>query len=291
MTPQELLAAMGRGEDSEVAHVTPGEMVIPREVGQDPKLIGAFAKAMQDRGMNFLDFVVGPGSPRNPNSGLMEFVAPGTVGGGPSARAARSAPSSTPGGGTRSAQESQKKRTVQRQRGFFSGKPATASSVAQNLGVTPALAFGTAQLGGDLAASMGLKGLTGNDPIGRGVSRGGGRDVRDGVPQRIISAITGPRTFTRPLALSAPSSFGFNGQSSLQQRAAIATGALNADDPVFRSEEAFNYFRNLLQRDLIDDQGGLADFSTVLPIESQFLAQSRGLQFGQDTQSLLEAIA
>ena len=71
-SPQALLSAMGRKTDTDMAHVTPGEAIIPREVLQDPKMLGAFSKAMQERGMNFLDFVVGPGSKRNPNTGFME---------------------------------------------------------------------------------------------------------------------------------------------------------------------------------------------------------------------------
>ena len=68
------LAAAGRGGDTELAHVTPGEMVIPKAVlaqpGVQAMLSGAFAEAGRDPAR----FVVGArGNSRNPRTGMREY--------------------------------------------------------------------------------------------------------------------------------------------------------------------------------------------------------------------------
>ena len=79
------LAAAGRGGDTELAHVTPGEMVIPKAVlaqpGVQAMLSGAFAEAGRDPAR----FVVGArGNSRNPRTGMREYYdeAAGEVGEG-----------------------------------------------------------------------------------------------------------------------------------------------------------------------------------------------------------------
>jgi len=69
------LAGMGRGGDTALAHMTPGEVVIPESILQEnPGLIQAISQALQARGANPRDFVVGaPEGNVNPETGLEEF--------------------------------------------------------------------------------------------------------------------------------------------------------------------------------------------------------------------------
>ena len=69
----EKLAAEGRGADSEVAHITPGEMVIPR-VFQTPEVLAALAKVAAAQGVPLDRFRVGDARNRiNPETGAPEF--------------------------------------------------------------------------------------------------------------------------------------------------------------------------------------------------------------------------
>jgi len=67
------LAAQGRGGDTEVAHVTPGEIVLP-EALQTPAVLNALRRAAMSANMSLEQFRVG--SPRNsinPQTGQPEF--------------------------------------------------------------------------------------------------------------------------------------------------------------------------------------------------------------------------
>ena len=77
------LASSGRGGDTRIAHLTPGEGIIPRSIMQDPAMVKALAEALYSRGMNLDDYIVGPGAERNPATGLMEFHASSGGHGGP----------------------------------------------------------------------------------------------------------------------------------------------------------------------------------------------------------------
>lgn len=71
LTPQET-AAMGRMGDTVVAHLTPGEIVIPKQV-QSPELMQMLRQAFLQSGMQPAQFVVGaPTAPRNPHTGMEE---------------------------------------------------------------------------------------------------------------------------------------------------------------------------------------------------------------------------
>ena len=81
------LAQYGRGGDTEMAHVTPGETVVPESVAA--KLPGgrnALADAFRERGVNPGRYVVGGADDSiNPATGIREFPEPGGAGdyGGP----------------------------------------------------------------------------------------------------------------------------------------------------------------------------------------------------------------
>ena len=81
------LAGLGRGGDTTLAHLTPGEVVVPRSIAQMyPDLVSSIADAIRRRGRNPSDFIVGaPEGPLNPHTGMEEFGLGGDgVGGGES---------------------------------------------------------------------------------------------------------------------------------------------------------------------------------------------------------------
>src|SRR5262249_30890445 len=64
------VAAQGRGGDSEIAHLTPGEMVIPKRL-QTPEVLAALQRAA---GGSIARFTVGhPTNRTNPKTGAPEF--------------------------------------------------------------------------------------------------------------------------------------------------------------------------------------------------------------------------
>ncbi len=69
----EVLALQGRGGDTKVAHVTPGEIVIPERL-QAPELLGALRAAAQAQGIDPARLVVGTRrNSINPMTGQPEF--------------------------------------------------------------------------------------------------------------------------------------------------------------------------------------------------------------------------
>jgi hypothetical protein len=69
----EELAAQGRGEDTEIAHLAPGEFVVP-EALQTPEFMAALRHAAADRGISLEMLRVGStGNQINPNTGTPEF--------------------------------------------------------------------------------------------------------------------------------------------------------------------------------------------------------------------------
>lgn len=73
------LAAQGRGEDTEIAHVARGEMVIP-EALQTPKFMAALGRAAKAQGISISQLRVGSRrNSINPNTGVAEFAADNAV--------------------------------------------------------------------------------------------------------------------------------------------------------------------------------------------------------------------
>lgn len=74
--------ALGRGTDTDLAHVTPGEFVLPREF-QTPGIMAALISEMNKRGIDPGEFVVGSHKNKiNPRTGQPEFFLGGLFGGG-----------------------------------------------------------------------------------------------------------------------------------------------------------------------------------------------------------------
>lgn len=98
------------------------------------------------------------------------------------------------------------------------------------------------------------------------------------------------RGYNRPDEMKAPPFLGVSGMTSPQARSYVATQGTMGNDARFRDPEVWQYYANLLMRDLISDTGSLAPYSTVLPVEHQYLGQ-RGLSYDPTVGSLLDAIA
>ena len=72
----QVLALQGRGGDTEIAHMTPGEVVIPARL-RTPEVIAAVARAAQQAGIDPRRLVVGSGrNAVNPRTGQEEFADP-----------------------------------------------------------------------------------------------------------------------------------------------------------------------------------------------------------------------
>ena len=72
----EELARQGRGEDTEIAHVARGELVLP-EVLQDPEVLAAVRRAAEAAGVSLDRLRVGnKRNSLNPHRGLPEFFDP-----------------------------------------------------------------------------------------------------------------------------------------------------------------------------------------------------------------------
>lgn len=82
------MAALGRGGDNAMAHVTEGETVVPQEVLQRrPGLRNALVRAFGDENMNFSRYIVGGPNSTNPDTGVPEFYSsPRPVGPYPAGR-------------------------------------------------------------------------------------------------------------------------------------------------------------------------------------------------------------
>lgn len=70
-----LMGAMGRGGDNMMAHVTPGDVIIPRDVVlENPEFLTKLKKTMQDMGGDYRTHIAGSGFENiNPMTGQPEF--------------------------------------------------------------------------------------------------------------------------------------------------------------------------------------------------------------------------
>jgi hypothetical protein len=73
-SPQDNAADAGRGTDSVLAHLSLGEVVIPRAFLDDPQVMQALQMIFQDGGADMAEFTVGdPANKINPETGYPEF--------------------------------------------------------------------------------------------------------------------------------------------------------------------------------------------------------------------------
>ncbi len=113
------------------------------------------------------------------------------------------------------------------------------------------------------------------------------------------AAPTGPATqpdvtsFTRPAAGSPPGFLGpgLAGLTPIQQRTKSATLGTSGSDSRFRDPEALSFYKNLLFRDVVGDDGAVIPGASITPIEKQFLKQGFGQTPQADTpESFLSAL-
>jgi hypothetical protein len=138
----------------------------------------------------------------------------------------------------------------------------------------------------------GVSGGAGGGSLGPRGDRGRGGDQTifpslapraQGVP----SLGTALKRYTRPDEAQAPGWMRFdNVMSPLQRRSYIATQGISGEQGLYRSQEAKDYYGNLLARTLISPTGQLGDYNQLLPIEMQYL-QALGIPGWKDTAGLL----
>ena len=71
--PQNAMAQYGRGGDTEMAHVTPGETVVPERIASQPGVRNALAQGFRQEGVDPSRFIVGGRNSLNPYTGAREF--------------------------------------------------------------------------------------------------------------------------------------------------------------------------------------------------------------------------
>lgn len=92
------LAAMGRNGDTEIGHLTRGEVVVPRGLLRNPQLKANLADAFKRAGVPMDRYEVGGrGNSRNPRTGIREYWGVGP--GGPGADSSAADAPGTAGGG------------------------------------------------------------------------------------------------------------------------------------------------------------------------------------------------
>lgn len=150
-------------------------------------------------------------------------------------------------------------------------------------GDRPAFSFG----GGPLSGSG--RGQAADDS-GDPMAFDGGEYLWGGKPQVYEAA---KQTFGKPGEMGAPDFLGLNpAMTDLQRRSAIATFGSQGEDSTYRDSRVRDYYYNLLRRALVNDQGGVNDYSsTVLPVEERYLRETLGVNYQPQSEALLNAIA
>lgn len=306
-----LMAERGRGGDTQVGHLTVGDVVIPREIAlKDPSILMKLKKGMEEGGGDYRTHIVGSGyEHRNPDTGAPEFGFFSNIFKAAAPILGGLAGSFIPGIGT----------AVGSALGAGLGGLVSGAGVKGSLidaaGAGLGSAFlgsgsgslsdtlsgssipGASSIGGSLAGSAlgnaGIQGLTGS-LTGSSIANlvNGASQMPDGgLPAPNVS---GPKNAALPTSApkeaSLPSSLSsFSSLDPLQQGTGIATQGLYGGGT---SKDESDYFTNLLQRQLINNQGGYNDYSSnVNPTEESYLHNDLGLQFDPNTSSLLQAIA
>jgi len=180
--------------------------------------------------------------------------------------------------------------------GEWAGFPQDPKAMTQEQAVRSIMGpvFGT----GINALNQGLRSIFGEpdkpskDDVGAAGKDAPGGGPNEGGDNRAQVRAALQRGFSRPSEREAPPFLGMHpAMTNLQRRANIATFATQGMDSRYRDNDTLDYWRNLIQRDLISDAGDLAEFGNVLPVELQMIEQFMGKGRPSSTQSLLEAIA
>lgn len=98
--------------------------------------------------------------------------------------------------------------------------------------------------------------------------------------------------YARPGQVDMPGILGFDpAMTNLMRRSVIATYGTQGTDGAYRRPDTMNYYGNLLQRDLINDRGGVNSSENVLPVERQYLEKIFGYNPQIAIPDLLRALA
>jgi len=261
------LARHGRKGDTMIGHLTPGDVVIPRDViMQEPQFLVRLKKIMEEGGGDYRTHMVGSGYDNiNPATGMPEYGWFSKIT-RPITRAVKKVGSIA--GDLGSSVDDM----------FMQPSLDIAKQYGPALAAT---AIGGPQAG--LAALSATGGIGGSGGGSIGSAYGGGQDVGSIFPEE-----PAPIELTRAPEAALPSSLShLQGLSGLQQSTNIATEGLYGGGV---GQEEQEYFANLLNRRLMDESGQLASYGEVRPVEEQFLRQRVGLRFDPNTKSILEAL-
>lgn len=293
------MAGAGRFGDTMLAHVTPGDVVVPADVvASNPTIIQLLENEM---GPEAASHMVGSGYERiNPITGQPEFwfkkifkkvlpIAATVAGyalGGPAGGAAGSALGTKLAGGSNTQALLAAGGSYLGGRYLGSGSGDVAGNLSQ-YGVTRSIAD---SLAGTSLGGISYPALTGS-LTGMGI---GGAVGGAAIAPEVASGSTAIPSFeniniSRPGEMSLPGGMeSLGGLSDRQKATNLATRGVEGGG---LSPTERDFYINLQQRRLQDDQGNLADISELTPIEQTYFKQGLGLQFQPNTRSILESLA
>jgi len=232
-----MMGAMGRGGDAMIAHLSPGDVVIPRDIIlENPEFLTKFKKAMQDNQADYRTHIAGSGyENHNPDTGAPEFFFNGI-------------------------------------KSFFNKVTQNPLTALASVALAPAtgglsLLGGGALIGNTPRAGSGdLTPSTSPTPTAPLPAASLGEVEQPFTPKRGEEP-------TKPFDLFNRSVGGqqFSTLDPMQQRSYLATqGSMGGG----LGDEDKNYYLGLLKRNLIDESGQLSNMnSSLLPIERNYLSR------------------
>lgn len=246
------MGAMGRGGDSLVGHLSHGDVVIPREIVlQNPEFLTKFKKAMEDNHQDYRGHVAGSGyENKNPHTGASEFFF----------------------GGLKNFFSNPVKQVTQFVQNPVGQIVHGAQTAVNDDPLAPRLLKDAVLQPINMAAGL----LNGSSS---GSSAPGATTQPTATPAPNVGDVAQPFAPKRPDAAAQPfslfsSSVGGQQFSTLdptQQRSYLATQGSQGGGI---GDDAKSYYLNLLQRNLIDENGQQQNMNTaLLPVERNYLSR------------------
>lgn len=299
MEELQLAANMGRGGDTMIAHVTPGDVVIPASVVEEaPEMLVKLKSVMEKMGGDYRTHIAGhEANSINPNTGLPEYffkklkrifkkaapiIAPiagatflpgvlgvsGLLGGAIGSAAGTKIAGGDLGDALLAGAGSYGGGVLgnaigsQNTLGSVLAKTANKPSVIGNLAEDIAVGLTKTGMGDVLTVPFG-------QVQGSFIGSQIGQSLKAAESQPAGAQSPAPVSFkpSRPESMGSPE--GLSGMSALQQRAALATEGTQGGG--LTGEQA-NYLRNLMQRNLITEGNQIDQSAEMLPVEQQYLS-------------------